>query len=233
MESKVLILTDKNSKEENNFVWLHIDVESNYSMKLLSQSITLSKHEYLFCIIEIPATVKKFLKISCFLKRFYSFPIVVFERNIIEKYPSEKNLLKRKIDLLIQKEFSNNDFFCLINYVMGLNVNNEIIENKIELVGIFGNIKVLPQKRRIYVDNVNVQLTKKEFDIFYYLFQKKGAVVTHKELYEKVWKSEYLHDDTNIMAHVHRLRGKVEKDPQKPIFICNQYGIGYYFGGVY
>ena len=74
---------------------------------------------------------------------------------------------------------------------------------------------------------------RKEFDIFYYLFQKKGDVVSHKELYEKVWKREYIHDDTNIMAHIHRLRGKVEKDPKNPRYICNQYGIGYYFGSVF
>ena len=55
----------------------------------------------------------------------------------------------------------------------------------------------------------------------------------HKELYEMVWKREYLHDDTNIMAHIHRLRGKVEKDPKRPKYICNQYGVGYYFGGLF
>ena len=78
-----------------------------------------------------------------------------------------------------------------------------------------------------------MELTKIEFDIFYYLFRKEGDVVSHKELYERVWKREYTHDDTNIMAHIHRLRGKVEKDPKNPKYICNQYGIGYYFGGVF
>ena len=89
-----------------------------------------------------------------------------------------------------------------------------------------------PNKRALYIDNIEINLTKKEFDIFTYLFQKRGAVVSHKELYEMVWKREYLHDDTNIMAHIHRLRGKVEKDPKKPKYICNQYGVGYYFGGL-
>lgn len=84
-------------------------------------------------------------------------------------------------------------------------------------------------KRKLYINENRVNLTRKEFDIFYYLFQKKGDVVSHKELYERVWKQEYIHDDMNIMAHIHRLRGKIEKDPKNPRYICNQYGVGYYF----
>ena len=87
-------------------------------------------------------------------------------------------------------------------------------------------------RKKLYCQHKKIELTKIEFDIFLYLFQKRGAVVSHKELYEMIWKREYLHDDTNIMAHIHRLRGKVEKDPKKPKYICNQYGVGYYFGGL-
>ena len=105
-------------------------------------------------------------------------------------------------------------------------------EEKIEVSVSNRKILIYPNRRVLYIDNTEVNLTKKEFDIFTYLFQKRGAVVSHKELYEMVWKREYLHDDTNIMAHIHRLRGKVEKDPKKPKYICNQYGVGYYFGGL-
>ena len=103
----------------------------------------------------------------------------------------------------------------------------------VETVGENGIIRIYPYKRELYINENRVNLTRKEFDIFYYLFQKKGDVVSHKELYERVWKREYIHDDTNIMAHIHRLRGKVEKDPKKPKYICNQYGVGYYFGGLF
>ena len=123
----------------------------------------------------------------------------------------------------------------LVDYILDLKDKKdfESEEIKLELTDSNDVIKIYPGKRKLYINNTAISLTKKEFDIFVYLFQKRGAVVSHKELYEMVWKREYLHDDTNIMAHIHRLRGKVEEDPKKPKYICNQYGVGYYFGGLF
>ena len=74
-------------------------------------------------------------------------------------------------------------------------------------------------------------LTKIEFDIVRFLAEQNGRVVTYKELYEKVWHCEYLHDDGSIMAHIHRIRLKMENDIKNPVYIQNVYGIGYRFGG--
>lgn len=55
-------------------------------------------------------------------------------------------------------------------------------------------------------------INKIEFDIICFLAQQNGRVVTYKELYEAVWNREYLQDDGNIMAHIHRIRQKIERD---------------------
>jgi len=135
------------------------------------------------------------------------------------------------IDILIKRSFAKKEFFLLIDRVLDLEDKKETMpaEKKVEAIGEDGVIKIYPYKRKLYINENRVNLTRKEFDIFYYLFQKKGDVVSHKELYERVWKQEYIHDDMNIMAHIHRLRGKIEKDPKNPRYICNQYGVGYYF----
>ena len=73
-------------------------------------------------------------------------------------------------------------------------------------------------------------MTKIEFDIICFLAQQNGRVVTYKELYEAVWNREYLQDDANIMAHIHRIRQKVERDIKNPKYIQNVYGVGYRFG---
>lgn len=54
----------------------------------------------------------------------------------------------------------------------------------------------------------------------------------HKELYEAVWKKAYMHDDRNIMAHVHRMRKKMGDDRKDPQYIQNVYGIGYMVEGI-
>ena len=41
---------------------------------------------------------------------------------------------------------------------------------------------------------------------------------------------EYLRDDANIMAHIHRIRQKIEKDAGNPEYVITVFGIGYTFG---
>lgn len=91
------------------------------------------------------------------------------------------------------------------------------------------DITLYPLRRKIFRENVEILLTKTEFDIVQYLASQYGRAVTYKELYENVWKHEYIFDDQNIMAHIHRIRKKLEPNPQKPIYIQNVYGVGYRF----
>ena len=213
MDKRILILTGEKSNTKGTFIWKHIE------------------YDYLLCILEVPASVQEIRYFALSVKKFYSLPICVFEKNIIESYPGEKLRIIGMIDILIKRSFAKKEFFLLIDRVLDLEDKKETMpaEKKVEAIGEDGVIKIYPYKRKLYINENRVNLTRKEFDIFYYLFQKKGDVVSHKELYERVWKQEYIHDDMNIMAHIHRLRGKIEKDPKNPRYICNQYGVGYYF----
>lgn len=83
--------------------------------------------------------------------------------------------------------------------------------------------------RKIILKGQEIPCTKLEFNIIYYLASNKERAVTYKELYEAVWQKEYLCDDMNIMAHIHRIRQKLEADPKHPKYIQNIYGIGYRF----
>lgn len=91
------------------------------------------------------------------------------------------------------------------------------------------DFKINPVCREIIAEGKRIDLTKKEFDIVYYLALNANKAVTFKELYEGVWKKEYLCDDKNIMAHIHRIRKKLEKDPKNPEYIQSVYGVGYCF----
>lgn len=232
MHEKILVLTDKKICANKKIVCQQMGRLRNHKQKYLLSIDNATA--YILCIIEFQASVPELLYLTHEVRKFYSLPTCIFESNIIEKYPGEKEKLRGKVDILIRRAFDKREFFSLIDYILDLKdtKNLESEEIKLELTDSNDLIQIYPGKRNLYINNTAIRLTKKEFDIFYYLFQKKGDVVSHKELYERVWKREYIHDDTNIMAHIHRLRGKVEKDPKEPKYICNQYGVGYYFGGL-
>lgn len=94
----------------------------------------------------------------------------------------------------------------------------------------FQGFRLYPKSRKIFINEKEILFTRIEFDIVQYLAAQNGRVVTYKELYEQVWKHKYILDDRNIMVHIHRMRKKLEPDPQNPVYIHNVYGVGYRFG---
>lgn len=84
---------------------------------------------------------------------------------------------------------------------------------------------------QLEIDGKEILFTKTEFSILIYLIQHLNQTVSYKELYEAVWEKAYRKDDTNIMAHIHRMRRKMGDDTQNPLYIQNVYGIGYRIEG--
>ena len=73
----------------------------------------------------------------------------------------------------------------------------------------------------------NVPLTPIEFGILWYLCERRGQVVPSEELFEAVWGEKYLDNNNTVMAHIARLREKLNEPPRKPKFIKTVWGVGY------
>lgn len=73
-----------------------------------------------------------------------------------------------------------------------------------------------------------VSLTPLEFSILWYLCEHKGRVVSSEELFEQVWGEKYLSNSNNtVMAHIGRLREKLNEPAKRPKFIKTVWGVGY------
>ena len=71
-----------------------------------------------------------------------------------------------------------------------------------------GELMINPKSRRVLCRGQEVNLTPKEFDILYFLFQNKGEVFTKEQIYQAVWADEYMMADSNIMAFIRKIRQK-------------------------
>ena len=73
-----------------------------------------------------------------------------------------------------------------------------------------------------------IALTPIEFSILWYLCERQGAVVPSEELFEAVWGEKYFSNNNNtVMAHIGRLREKLNEPAKKPRFIKTVWGVGY------
>ena len=72
-----------------------------------------------------------------------------------------------------------------------------------------------------------LQLTPIEFDILWYLCEHQGNVVSSEELFEAVWKEKFFDNNNTVMAHIARLREKLNEPARKPRFVKTVWGVGY------
>ncbi len=78
---------------------------------------------------------------------------------------------------------------------------------------------------------VPVGLAGKELDLFRYLVDHRGKVVSRDELLEGVWEYQPGVSSRTIDVHVAWLRHKLEDNPRDPRYIRTVRGVGYRFAG--
>lgn len=89
------------------------------------------------------------------------------------------------------------------------------------------NLHISRDNHKVILNGKQVQLTPIEFDILWYLCQHQGKVVSSEELFEAVWKEKFLDNNNTVMAHIARLREKLNEPARKPRFVKTVWGVGY------
>ena len=92
-----------------------------------------------------------------------------------------------------------------------------------------GRIVIDFQSQEVLLHNEEVKLTPTEYRLLCQLAINLGKTVSHKTLIERVWGEEYLEDPNVLKVHIHRLRRKLEDDPNNPEFIVTVPRRGYKF----
>ena len=72
-------------------------------------------------------------------------------------------------------------------------------------------IKVDFKGRVLYIDNQEVQITPKEFDLLKYFIENPNTAITREQILNKVWGYDYFGDDRTIDTHIKILRNKLGK----------------------
>lgn len=93
----------------------------------------------------------------------------------------------------------------------------------------FEELKIDLDSRRCYINDAEVNLTAKEFDILELLMNHPNKVYSREDLLNTVWGSDYLGDVRTVDVHVRRLREKIETKPSAPKYVHTKWGVGYFF----
>lgn len=73
----------------------------------------------------------------------------------------------------------------------------------------------------------HIALTAKEYEILTVLYRNAGRIVTMDALCEAAWGDNPFGYENSLMAHIRRIREKIEKNPSHPVALTTIKGLGY------
>ena len=88
-------------------------------------------------------------------------------------------------------------------------------------------LRLNKSSHKCYLYENPVTLTPLEFSILWYLCEHQGKVVSSEQLFEDVWGEKFLDNNNTVMAHIGRLREKLNDSYRNPKFIKTIWGVGY------
>ena len=112
--------------------------------------------------------------------------------------------LDRGADDYITKPFDILELVSRINAVL-----RRIPQNKKSRSIFYENIKMDTDRRCVFVDDKEVTLTYKEFELLYYLIANKGMVLTRDQIMNEVWGTYFEGESRTVDVHIRTLRQKL------------------------
>lgn len=136
-------------------------------------------------------------------------------------------------DDYISKPFSSAELIArvranLAQYERLKGGNKKALDERIEELSA-GSITINLSKHRVYVHGTEVDFKNKEFELLKFLISNPDMVFSKEHLYERIWGMDALGDLKTVAVHINRLREKIEKDSQNPVYIQTVWGVGYRF----
>ncbi len=158
------------------------------------------------------------------LREWFTNPIIILsvqssEEDIVKALDSGAN------DYLV-KPFRTNELLARIRSALRMATADEhgaFVE--------FDDLSMDFAARRVTKNGVLVKLTATEYALLALMVRNEGKVLTHRHLLQEVWGPSYTNESQYLRVFVAQLRKKTENDPNRPVHIVTESGVGYRFVG--
>ncbi|KAA0679922.1 response regulator transcription factor [Azospirillum brasilense] len=88
-----------------------------------------------------------------------------------------------------------------------------------------GDLSVDLVRRIVTVRGAEVKLSPREYDLLRLLVAHAGKVLTHRFILKEVWGADT--DVQYLRIYIRQLRQKIEAEPERPLHILTETGVGY------
>lgn len=131
--------------------------------------------------------------------------------------------IRNGADDYLVKPFHNEELLARMEAVLRRNGVNKLKQPKEYC---FKDLILRPASFEVIVNDIPINLTKREFLILQLLMEKPNRVYTKNNIYEVVWNEVYVEDNA-VNVHISNLRLKLARGNPKEKYIQTVWGIGF------
>jgi two-component system KDP operon response regulator KdpE len=94
-----------------------------------------------------------------------------------------------------------------------------------------GDLQIDLNARTVKKKNETIKLTSTEYTLLALFARNEGKVLTHSYLLKQVWGPGHVNESQYLRVYLAQLRKKIEDDPNRPVHLLTESGVGYRFVG--
>ncbi len=156
------------------------------------------------------------------LRQWYTNPIIILsvqknETDIIKALDNGAN------DYL-SKPFRTGELLARIRSALRT-INTDEGDTSIS----FGDLNVDLSTRSVWKNDQLLKLTATEYNLLALLIRNEGKVLTHQYLLRAIWGPGYINQSQYLRVFIAQIRKKIEDDPNRPLYLLTEAGVGYRF----
>ncbi len=159
------------------------------------------------------------------IRDFSDVPLIILSQ--AETDTDRAKGLEAGADEYITKPFSPMEFLARVRALLRRTQGLGFKQGHVATLG--GELSMDFDTHEVLLSGERVKLTPIEYHLLVELVRSEGRVLTHRNILDKVWGSEYDNDTSAIKKYIYRLRCKLECDASKPQMLLTERGIGYRF----
>ena len=130
-------------------------------------------------------------------------------------------------DDYVVKPFSPKELMLRIEAVMKRTRREEAVHPQNEILEIDGgNLRADLTARIVYIDGERVEMSPKEYDLFFYLLANRNVALSREKLIREVWGYDFYGDARTLDTHVKLLRKSLGRYADRVVTLR---GVGYRF----
>jgi DNA-binding response OmpR family regulator len=161
-------------------------------------------------------------QLSRFVER-YEFDVVVIDLALLERAEALLDDVRARTDapLLVLQDHHDGQLPQRVLDLAALGPREP------ETASRWGPLELDHRLCRVTFDESPVPVTPIQFRLLHALVRARGAVRTKTELARAVWGTALPEDAERVVAHVRRIRARIEPDPTHPTFVLTVRGEGF------